>query len=556
MSDDRAQVSKTPLSEQGRSLQGGFVSARRGLATNVGNLERASDQAKVLNNYQMIKTGVWTTRGIGWTEHRATAFNSGGTFLDFAQFIDSAGVRTLIWQCGTKLQSYNLATQTETDIKTGLSASAYPTMRGSYSPATGAAVVIYCNGNIEPRKILTTSTEAALAFNGGVWPGVFNGKTYSKPKLCEPFGTRFIYGGFNGATVAFDVLISDHMNAEGFTTSTPGVATDAVAFTYPPELGALTALRVVTMSNDSNEQIIIGGCTNGIFAIFGSDATSFGLKILTREVGILSNRCFVQLGNDILYLSTDGFRTLSALTLNATLGQDALSFGIQDLVDLIDDDAAHVAHAVHHPKTQEVQFWVPLINDAGVPQHCFVMKYEAVNGQLVPIWSTKSGTTVTSSIVFKGVMYGGNNAGKLQVHYSGNTYNGTAISSQMVLSLVGLGNPAQKCSMRTITILTDGPGQKFIFSASRYTRRTGGNMLRTRAKPGSKELSLAQVAGTALDFWILGTGAFPSDHIKTIDYQPLGQGIWWDFELSTSSSDHALDFAGAAYTLSGGGIQR
>lgn len=546
-------ASETPMSQLGRSLQSGWVSCRRGLASNLGSLERGSDKARILNNFQMIRPGIWTSKGLGWTKHRDDAFNSGGTILDFSFFVDNAGTRTMLLQAGSKVQSYNLSTETATDVITGLTVTAYPTMRRFYSPVTGTSVVIYVNGDAEPKKITSVSASTTLTFNGGSWPGTFNSKSYSKPKFVEPFGSRAVYGGFAGATTAFDILISDHLDPETFTISSPGVATDGVAFTYPAELGALTSLRVVTLSNDSNSQVIIGGCTDGVFAIFGNDATDMGLRILTKDVGILSNRCFVLVGDDILYLSTFGVRAMSALTLNATGAQDALSFEIQDLINLIDDDNAYKAHAVHNPATQEVQFWVPLTGDGGIPKHAFILKYEAGQG---PIWSTKDGTTVTASINFKGQVYGGDNSGFLQVHYSGDTYNGTVMTAQIALNVIGLGSPQQKTGMRKITIVTEGGTQKFTFAANRYSRMSNGNMTRSQAKPGAKVLSVGGGATTALGTWELGTGAFPSNHLKTIDYHPIGQGVWWDFEIATTASDHGLDFAGVAYTLKGGSLER
>lgn len=551
--DETAPVSRTPFSQQGRSLQPNSVSARRGLATNIGNMERGSDLARELNNFQMIKPGVWTQKGIGWTEHRAAVFP--GKFLDFSFFVNNAGVKTLLFQAGAKLQSYDLATQTETDILTGLNINALPTIRRSYSPTTGASIAIYCNGDIEPRKILTPSTEAALEFNGGGWPGVFNGKTYSKPKFCEPFGERFVYSGFPTAETAFDVLISDQADPEAFTLSTPSTPTDAVAFTYPPELGAIKSVRVHTVSNESNAQVIICGCTDGIFAIFGDNAANFGLKILTRSIGIPGNRCFAQIGSDLLYLSTQGIRPINGLLINATLNPDSLSYPIQDLIEQIDSDYAEYAHVVHNSFTQEVQFWVPIVGAGGSITKAFILKYES-SQPLTPIWSTKDGTEVTASIFFKGKMYGGDSNGKLQVHYTGDNYNGTPYISRLTLPLIGLGNVQQKCSMRNVSVVTDGAAQKFNFQAYTYTRATNGAFKRKAAPGGVVELSAPAGETTALGSWVLGSGAFPSDHPKILDTQPKGNGTLWDFELSTSADDHVLDFVACAYTLSGGSMQR
>lgn len=416
--------------------------------------------------------------------------------------------------------------------------------------------MVYCNGDIEPRKVLSVSTEAALAFNGGVWPGVFNGKTYSKPKLCEPFGERFVYGQFPDANTAFDILISDQANPEGFTLSTPSVDTDAVAFTYPPELGALKTIRTHTINNDLSSQIIIGGCTDGIFAIFGSKASEFGLKILTRQLGILSNRCWVNLGDDLLYLSNAGIRNFNGLAISAVLAPDALSYPIADLVAELDLDYADRAHACHNPRTQEVQFWCPISGGGGQVKKAFILKYESAGGQVIPIWSTKDGTEVSASIYFKATMYGGDSAGVLQTHYSGNTYNGTTITSRVTLSLIGAGNVQQTCSIRNIAIVTDGDSQKFNFTAYVYSRLEDGAFTRQVAEPGNTLLQTTGGTTTALGSWVLGSGAFPSTHPKILDYQPLGNGTFWDFEISTSADDHALDLAGVAYTLSTGSLLR
>lgn len=501
----------------------------------------------------MLKPAVWTNRGIGWQQHREDAFP--GTFLEFSFFVNTAGTKTMLFQSGAKVQSYDLATETETDIITGLSTSHYPTIRRSYSPTTGASIAIYCNGNIEPRKILTTSTEAALAFNAGTWPGTFNSKSYSKPKFCEPFGERMVYGGFATDATAFDILISDQADVESFTQSTPGVATDAVAFTYPPELGALTSLRVHTLSNDAADQIIIGGCTDGVFAIFGDNAENYGLKILSRDVGILSNRCFVQLGTELVYLATNGIRTLTGLIVAANTSPEALSYPIADLVALIETDYAYKSHACHNSKTQEVQFWVPVTGSAGVVNKAFIMKYESVS-PLVPIWSTKDGTEVSASIFYKGVMYGGDTNGVLQQHYNGSTYNGTVYVSRLTLPLISVGNPQQKASMQKISTITDGASQKFLITAYTYTRHADESFKRIIARPGVVELEAPAGETTALGSWTLGSGAFPSDHPKILDFSPSGNGSLWDIEISCTASDHTLDFVACAYTLSGGSYQR
>lgn len=560
---DTPNVTNTPLSLEGRSLQPGLLSCKRGLSSHKSSLERAPDEAAILINLQQIRPGIWTSKGIGWSRQRTLAFNGASAFLDFAYFVNNlTGAKTMLFQVGTKVQSYDLNAATETDIITGLTATAFPTMRRAYSTVSGKSVVIYCNGDTEPKKItdITAAASGPLKFNGADWPGAgFNSKSYSKPALCEPFGNAMAYGKFNSATVAYDVLISDRGNPETFTISTPVKVTDAVAFTYPAELGQLTSMRSHRISNENTDEILICGCTDGIFIITGNSADTYSLKILNREVGILSNRAFIQVGDDLLFLSTSGIRTLSSVVNNAVLVPDTKSTGILDYINLIDTDNAYKAHAFHNPKTQEIQFWVPLTGFNGECRHAFVCSYNnewSGAGSIFPVWSIKQGTGVSCSSVFKGACYGGGYDGLLQVHYSGDTYDGAPISFYLRNALLSLGNASQKTSVRNIGIVTEGGRQKFSIASYVISKKADGSWRRTQAKPGVKLLQALQAAATALGSWVLGQSAFPSEHLKVSDFQPRGNGPFWEVEVFSTASDDAIDYVATQFTLSGGSINR
>jgi hypothetical protein len=559
---ERDPVSKTPLSIEGKSLQSGIVAPIGGLASNLADTTRASTQAKVLNNLQMSrKRGIWTSRGIGWQKQRANAFNSGATILDFAVFVDGSGNQTLCFQAGSVLYSYNLGTSTETAIKSGLSATHYPTMR-AYSPSTSTTqpILVYCNGNIEPRKVTSTSAESALGFDDGdggtVWPGSFNSKTYGKPKYCENFGDRMAYAGFDANSTSFDVLISNQGNAEKFTVGDTPTATDAVAFTVPAILGPIRGLRSFKLSNETNEEVLVIGCASGMAVITGSNSSEYGLRILTRSHGILSNRCWVQIDNDVYYLATDGIRTFSSLAANSNLLNSSLTYLIQDKINLIDSSSAAVAHATHNPATFEVQWWVPLRGDSGQCKHAFIMNYNTERGPPEPVWSTKDGFAAASSINFNGQFYHGTYDGFLCTDYNGDTYGGTAIVFDYVSPLINVGNPAQAQSMRKLIVLADGQVQKFVIKPYVYSRVVSGETVRQSGTPSSAVLTSGVAGGTVLGSWTLGTSPFPTDHVKTIDFQPSGNGIFWECEITASATDHLIDFAGLAYILSGGGLQR
>lgn len=563
MADDaRDPISKTPLSQVGISLQSGIVSPTAGLATSLSDISRGPNYAKALNNLQMIKRGVWTSRGIGWAKERAGVFNSAATFLDFGTYVSGAGVETILFQVGNTLYSYNLSTSTETSIgsMTTLSASALPCMRNSVSVTGGAPMTVYCNGNIEPRKITSTSASSALLFNTpGVWPGTFNAKTYSKPTFCEPLGDRMAYSGFTGDPVAFDVLISNQGDPEKFSISTPVVATDAVGFTVPPILGPIRGIRSFKISNETNDEVLLIGCGHGMAVITGNTASTYAMRILTRAHGLLSNRCWVQINNNLYYLASDGIRSYSSLVSNANLLNESLTYLIQDKINAIDTTSVTKAHATHNTKTQEVQWWVPMVGDTGQCKHALILNYNndlSNSNELVPAWSTKDGFAPSSSAVFGGQFYHGTYDGFLCKDYTGDTYGGTPIVFDYVTPLISLGNPSQMASSRKAVVICDGQRQQFDIKPYVYSRLGSGETKRATGSPVTQKLTGGITGATALGLWALSSSPFPTDHIRTLDFQAVGNGLFWEYELSASSNDDTIDLAGIQYILSGGGMQR
>ncbi|MBY0545807.1 MAG: hypothetical protein K2W95_00810 [Candidatus Obscuribacterales bacterium] len=562
MEDGTPPVNQSPLYKDGKSLGPGTLSARRGLASAVADLDRAPDQAKVLHNLQQHKKrGVWTSRGIGFTHDNSSALNAGGAILGFGRFIDSAGALKLLIQAGSVLGSYDFSTHALTNIITGLSTSAIPCMRAfSPSTSTAQAITVYCNGSIEPRKVTSVSAEAALEFNAGVWPGTFNSKTYSEPKFCENFGDRMAFAGFPDANTQFDILISNQADAEVFTQAAPILATDAVAFTAPAELGPVTGIKSFRPSNTNIEQIFVIGQRDGISVITGDNASTYRLDILTDAHGIINNRLWVQVLDDLVYLSDKGVYSFSSLSQNAVRPSDALSADVSDIIKLIDLDNCAAAFAIHHPQTQEVQFWFPLLTvDAGQNKSCLVMSYNtgAPPGVIQPAWSTKNGFAINSAIELRGTMYGGSYAGFVQKHYTGDTYNGDSILFRYVSALISISNLLQSFRFKELAIVTDGGNQKFAATVTFFNSLEDGSTRRTAAEPNSKTITGGVVGGTTFPTWTLGTSAFPSEHLKKHKFTPRGRGWAAEVELGfTSTSGDGLDYSGLIYTLSIGGFQR
>lgn len=555
-------VSQSELYRRGKSLLPGVVSARRGLASALADIERGPDQAKVLHNLQAWrKRYVWSSGGIGYVNDNSTALNSGAKVLGFGKFVDSSGVTWLLAKAGSKLVSYNLSTHAATDILTGLGTTQKPCMR-VYSPSTTTAqpITIFCDGNSQPQKVTATNAASALAFNSpGTWPGTFNTKTYQKPKFCEPFSDRMVYAGFSDLASSYDILISNQGDAQVFTQASPILATDACSFTVPAGLGPITGLKAFRPSNLSNHQILLVGQQYGITMISGTDTTNYSMAILTNQYGIVNNNCWAEVTDDLLFLTTKGVANLGALVQLLTRPADMLSKYINDKIANIDFTNAADAFCVHHAQTQEVQFWVPWTTDSGVVQRGMILNYNTEGG-LTPegvAWSTKDGLTPSCGIDFQGQMICGDYSGFVQLHYNGDTYNGAQIPFQYNSALITTGNLQQAGRMKEIAIATDGQGQKCSINAYATCKLADGSSRREVCSPSAYVLQDAAASITELPF-TLGTSSFPGDFVKLLTkYSPIGRGYAWEIELNSgSTNDGVLDFSAALYTLSIGGIVR
>ena len=464
-------------------------------------------------------------------------------------------------------------------------------------PTTGSQPVGIClgfdnniwftesSGNKIGKLVRTVAVTPTLTIETTSWPGVFflNGKSYSKPKYSTYFNNRQAYFGFDPTGLAaFDVLISAQGNAESFINSTPINATDACSFTIPG-LGLPTGCTAFRISNQTNVEVLLLGFENGFAVIAGnavsSDATTYQATILTNQYGLMSNRTFTQIQNDMYFLSTNGVRNYSNLTINANLLNANLTYQMQDVIQSI--TTANVAgtntgydsqsFATSNPPTLEVQYWYPATSDgiSGADftnQHAIIMNYNALNPvpqQITPVFSTKNGTSVACGIYFNNVFYGGGYDGHLQVHYSGNTYNGAAIPGTIVLALINGGNIQENMSLRQGVVVTEGDVQNFNVTTYFYTKQVIQNTLgqyvdtitRAPSIEGIQTIQLGVTSETIMGDWIMGLSSFPANHIKHGFFTATGEGPYIEFDLTTNGIEQVLDFGGLAWTGTVGGLR-
>ncbi len=408
-------------------------------------------------------------------------------------------------------------------------------------------------------QTLTLAANAGAAFGSTVAP--LQLKTYNNPRFCSKFYNRMVYAGFTGSDTAFDIVVTNGGTFANCTLSSTLTATDGGVIQSDVSLGPITGLYNLRTSNTSNNETLIVACQNGVAIIDGTDATNFAYIVLTREYGILSNRSWVQLQNDVCFPTTNGIRRYSDLIVNATLVGASLTLGLADIYNQVNIVGADKIHACHNLPTQEVQFWIPfgqktLTHTQVQCLNALIMNYSPTddNTSLSPIWSTRDGTAVAASIYFNTKFFGGGYDGLLQQHYSGNLYDNAAIQWTYRSPLLGNGNIALGQSTRTIEVITEGGSQHIRASWFLYDHMDNESM-RRRQTVNQFPLQALQVVGTALDSWIIGQGAFPSNHIKLLKFEPEETGKFSELVLQGIDASDTIDYIGFELINSVGGTR-
>jgi type IV secretory pathway TrbD component len=401
---------------------------------------------------------------------------------------------------------------------------------------------------------VTSGIGAGAGFTSG--PVTLGGKTYTKPKFCEVFCKRLVTAGFDAKP--HSLVFSLQGDPADYTAS--GGATDAGAIELPETLGDITGIRTIRIANDTNDAILLVGCSRGMAFISGTDATNFETRELTRSFGLVSNRTWVQIGDNIYFMATDGIRRYSNFESSAFLLTEHLSAPVHDLWARLNTSAQATAFAVHHPATFEVQWWFPIDSDTN-PKNAFIMNYNTQaldqptsSVTVRPIWSTKDGiTTANCGIEYNGVMYTGSTDGYLQVHYSGDDFNGTRNNWSIMPALVeaNTNNPGQSGSVRAIHILTEGPAQ--AFTATSYVVDTLSTDESMWEQVHTQTLSASASSVTNLNTWGSGT---TTTYPKIIPYNPVGSGRYWAHRFYAAADNDHINFVGIMSLMTMGGLKQ
>lgn len=532
----QAPASMSELARNGVSLKTTVINPSAGVYAGVSDIVRLDQYARVLNNLQMTRRGVWTSRGIGYTTDSAQ--------LDSGETHALAYIGTDFWvHVKDKAYLYNPTAHT---IGSDLSGSKFSDCQSCFRAYNGYPTVTFYDQSKEP------ALWNGSAFINTGFPPTIAAVSYTKPKFCEAFQSRMAYAGF--AAQPYTLILSTANSRNTFTVNAPLQATDAGAITLPGALGKITGLRSYRYGTGNTDNVLLVACERGMGMITGTSALNFISVEVSREFGVLSNETWQELEGELYFLATDGFRKMSVYNDSGDFRSTIISQPVQSLLRRINTAAAEKAFSVTHSDTQEMQFWFPLDSDTQ-NKNCVVLNYNTRNLEpgaeyqaFKPAFSTKNGITISCAESVNGVMYGGTYDGYITKHYDGDTYAGSAINWQYVSPLIGANSPAQNASLKKLIVMTDGPAQKF--TAAAYTLTTHADGTTRWVSQGSSALNVATQTITDIDTWATGS---VTSYPKLIDYSPPGSGRFWTLKLSGAATDEHISLVGLQAILNLGG---
>jgi hypothetical protein len=170
---------------------------------------------------------------------------------------------------------------------------------------TGTKTIIFVDGVNYP-----------ASYNGSSWVLLNGSSSINAAKYVAAFASHTFYAGMSGAinTVAFA-----DPNTSGTFSSGYGVIN--VGF----EVKGIRAFR---------DGLYVFGEEN-IKKITGTSSSNFALSDITQALGLVAHDSLVELGGDLVFLSQDGFRTISGTDKIGDVKLDAVSDNIKsELIDL------------------------------------------------------------------------------------------------------------------------------------------------------------------------------------------------------------------------------
>lgn len=264
-------------------------------------------------------------------------------------------------------------------------------------------------------------TDVMKQWDGTSWTSTTNGKIL---KYGAYYNNR-LWGvdPTNQDTLWFSCQENATTHVGDFTTTstTDGQGSGSIQF-FPGAGARITAIHVFK----DNLYVWLNGSMKGIFKVAPTGSSNlFTTTMITNTIGCVSHRSVAQAENDVYFASDDGIYTLGAVAYFTDIRTTNKSLRMQSVFDSL--SGASKQKLVGKYFNFKYHLFYPLYG--GQNDSCLVydIRYQAMQD-----WRNIAGqdaTTYTDSTRTTRFYFGSASTGKVYQLYSGNTDDGTAITS-------------------------------------------------------------------------------------------------------------------------------
>lgn len=408
-----------------RTIQ--FTNNIGGLNTRASEILIKTSESPDLLNVKLTKQGT-IEKEKGYVLYNNTTLGSGVEVGGIYHFVKNNGSSEYtVVGAGTKL--YIMQSNSFTDI----SRAASYTNNASWDFVTFNNLCIAVNGSNEPQKYDGVSNASNL---GGTPP--------TSASCVEVFKNRVFMAGeqANPTKLSYSAL----SNPENWT-----AANDAGWI----EVGLNDGQRITGLKAFYDVLLIFKESSIYVLSGYSGDASSpgyFFIKPLNAEIGAVSNRAIIQVGNDIYFISKKGIYSLKAVQTYGDLSLSSISGNIQSLLDKLNIGSINNSFIVGDYDEDRLWFFVP--NGSSI-QNDLILIYD----YHLRCWtkrsgfSSKSGHVVKSNISGTNIFYTGSYNGYIYKQKTGYSYNGTPINSYYITPWLDLGNYRIRKRIRDIQLV-------------------------------------------------------------------------------------------------------
>jgi len=166
-----------------------------------------------------------------------------------------------------------------------------------------------------------------------------------------------------------------------------------------------------------------------------NNSSTIATQQITMNLGCISHFSIQEIGGDLIYLSTDGLRTIAGTTRLSDVELGSLSHQIQPLLEgIINRKDFYIFNSIVLKSKNQYRLYYTEVSLASTAQKGIIgtLRPTPETGGTHFEWSTTSGIEVTALGIAENsagtnVSYHGDDDGYIYIHDSGDTFNGTNI---------------------------------------------------------------------------------------------------------------------------------